>query len=404
MSRNITSPTNKYCTGCGACSVNCPVGAIAIAENLDGFYEPMLDSSKCINCGACQKVCYKYQSTTELPQLTHKECFAIHSTNNDTHQSTTSGGFAYELSRWGVNNGYSIVGVIYDYTINKARTIIINDLANLESLKGSKYIQSYTEEAFKDIITQAKADIHNRFICIGTPCQIFGLRRLIDSNNIQNEFILVDLFCHGVPSYLVWDKYIKYQKDRLGQIKNVNFRCKENGWHQYSIKIIGEKKTYSNYAYNDIFYRYFFDNVALNKSCYTCSLRKSSVASDIRIGDFLGGAYEDREDGISAAVAITEKGARIIEKLKSSKYINIVATHHVSECLKSQSTEDYPDIELRDNVITRLHERDIYQTKRWYIRQFTIKRQIYLGLKSIATLLPYKILITLRRIIRKGRK
>ena len=52
----------------------------------------------------------------------------------------------------------------------------------------------------------------------GTPCQIDSLRRYINKMKCQENFVLLDFFCHGVPSKFVWDKYIKEQQDKLGNI------------------------------------------------------------------------------------------------------------------------------------------------------------------------------------------
>ncbi len=40
------------CIACGACEMNCPVGAISMG---DGKYE--IDKEKCIECGTCASVC-----------------------------------------------------------------------------------------------------------------------------------------------------------------------------------------------------------------------------------------------------------------------------------------------------------------------------------------------------------
>ena len=394
------SPSSTPCTGCGACSATCSVSAIRVAENADGFLSPVIDNDKCVECGICQSVCYRFQSVTDLSRIDNTVCYATCSNDNNTHKSTTSGGFAYELSKWGIENGYKIVGVVYDYDTDKARTIIVDNLTDLEAFKGSKYIQSYTEEAFHNLCKLAKSNANERFICIGTPCQIFGLRKLVEKKQLHNDIIYVDLFCHGVPSYLVWEPYIKEHRLKLGHLDNVNFRYKGNGWHQYSIKITGDRGSYSDFAYNDVFYRYFFDNVALNASCFTCMFRKNLTAADIRIGDFLGSAYEYREDGISAIVTTSSKGVRIVEQLENSGKISVVGKHAAAECLKSQSTEDYNNIELRNSVIERLRKEDIHITQKWYVSRFSLKRRIYLRLKSMTTLLPYKMIIALRRLIR----
>lgn len=43
---------NGSCVSCGACSGECPVGAISEG---DGKYE--IDPEKCLGCGACEGVC-----------------------------------------------------------------------------------------------------------------------------------------------------------------------------------------------------------------------------------------------------------------------------------------------------------------------------------------------------------
>lgn len=402
MMNNILAESIRPCTGCGACSSACSTNAISIIENNEGFFSPIVDNSKCINCGSCKRVCYKYSALDRQSRTESCLCYATYSCNNHTHATTTSGGFAYEISRWGIENGYRIMGVVYDYDSHKARTIIVDNITELEKLKGSKYLQSYTEKAFKEFIDNCRINPTQKYICIGTPCQIFGLHSLSKIKGVNNKIIYVDLFCHGVPSYLVWNPYIKEQQSRLGNIKDINFRYKGNGWHNYSIGIVGSKDSYINYAYNDIFYRYFFDNVVLNTSCYTCALRKdiACCASDIRIGDFLGAAYENREDGISAAIALTDNGTECIENLISNGYIHVVKTHPISDCIKAQSTEDYNIINIRHEVINRLHKNNLLQVKKWYTRQFPQSQRLYLILKSFATLLPIGTLKRIRRTIR----
>lgn len=396
MQKNVTQHSLRSCTGCGACGAACGVGAITLGINDEGFYAPVVDTTKCVECGACQRVCYKYADLTPLPTLNSQTCYAACSSNAETHAATTSGGFAYELSKWGIESGYRVMGVAYDYSSDMARTVIIDNIADLEQLKGSKYIQSHTEEALHAFITLATSNPSQRFICFGTPCQIYGLRRLAELKRLKNEILYVDLFCHGVPSHLVWRPYIKSMRDRLGELKSVNFRYKGNGWHQYSIRIVGERGSYCNYAYNDTFYRFFFDNVALNTSCYTCKLRQRYAPSDIRIGDFLGRAYEHREDGISAAVAITANGLKAIKGLERGQRIKVVGTHTVKECLRAQSTDDYSGVELRNKVVAKLKDGDLKATKRWYVGEFSLRHRVYLHLKSLSTLLPKRCIVMLR--------
>ena len=398
--RNIKAPSERSCTGCCACYAICPSDAICIELNTDGFFEPIVDNSKCIDCGLCQKVCYKFISTeTHTTLMQDKPVYGVYSSNEQTHFKTTSGGFAFELSKWGIENGYKIVGVKYDYTLDQAKTIIISSLDDLNLLTGSKYIQSDTSDAFNELIQKAKENVDNKYICIGTPCQIFGLRQLIERRHLKNDFILVDLFCHGVPSYLAWKPYIADKRRELGDLTQVNFRYKGNGWHQYSIKLNSANKEYIQFAYCDPFYRYFFDNIVLNKSCFTCSIRKKDVAADFRLGDFLGQAYEHREDGISAVLVATPRAEEIFKKLQSKKYIVVDRKWEASVCLKSQSTQDYGNILLRNAVIDQLKENkdDYKQIQNWYYRHLPIKSRIKSILKRLVTKLPTFMIIFIRK-------
>lgn len=402
MRKNILADSRMACTGCGACVASCHKKAVTLSINEEGFYAPVVEDDLCVDCGICQKVCYRFIApTSHTCEMREKIVHGVYSTNQAVQQTTTSGGFAYELSLWGIEHGYKIMGVVYDYEKDQAKTVIINQKENLALLKGSKYIQSDTSEAFTLLLEEARKDPSQKYICIGTPCQIFGLRQLIRLLRLTNEFILVDLFCHGVPSYNVWKPYIFQKRKVLGKLDQVQFRYKGNGWHQYTIRLSGDKGAYSEFAYNDVFYRYFFDNVTLNTSCFTCALRKEYVASDLRLGDFWGEAYEYREDGVSAVLVVSEKGLSVLSSLQKENRIIEDKTWNANICLAFQSTEDYPDIELRDKVIERLAKgKSLQDVQQFYFKRLPLNKRLRSFFKRTATLLPNSVLIKIRRLAR----
>ena len=42
--------------------------------------------------------------------------------------------------------------------------------------------------------------------------------------------MLLDFFCHGVPSMLIWDKYVKWAEAKVGKLTYISWRNKFIGW------------------------------------------------------------------------------------------------------------------------------------------------------------------------------
>ncbi len=45
------------CCGCGACRCVCPVGAISMIGDEEGFEYPVVDADACIGCRKCMGAC-----------------------------------------------------------------------------------------------------------------------------------------------------------------------------------------------------------------------------------------------------------------------------------------------------------------------------------------------------------
>ncbi|MBE6802070.1 MAG: 4Fe-4S dicluster domain-containing protein [Ruminococcaceae bacterium] len=305
----------RECTGCGVCESVCPLGAIKITENTDGFYTPVIDESKCVNCGVCKKTCYKFDETFKVKSKEDFKCYSAVNKSQKELSSASSGGVSNELMRVALSEGYFVVGVAYDVKTDRAVTKIARSEDELEQFKGSKYFQSYTAEAFDEILSDKT---EQKYAIFGTPCQIYALSKVAEKNNTRHKYLFVDIFCHGCPSLKLWDKYLEYVKRKKGisDFSKINFRSKTHGWHEYCFDFFSNNKSFSSSKYNDPFHEMFFGLDAMNEACYNCVARSTVEKTDIRIGDFWGKRFDTDTKGVSAVVIASEKGKTIFEKIK----------------------------------------------------------------------------------------
>lgn len=318
---NINEKGHNSCSSCGVCVTACPHNAISFAHNADGFFEPTILSDKCTDCGICVKVCYKYLPAQDPFENTFKEksVYGAWSKNIETVKATTSGGVGYELTKHFSEKGYNICGCIFDAPNAECKHIIAKTAHDLEIIKTSKYLQSNTVEAFSEFKKGEK------YLVIGTPCQIYGLRKYIQLKKWEDNFVLVDFFCHGTPSFNLWTKYSEYIKKttNIDRLAAVNFREKnlESKWHSYAISIqdsSGYKFVKSRAFAEDLFFKFFLNESCLNDSCYQCKLRLDHCAADIRIADFWGAKYAANEWGVNLVITNTEKGEQVFSEIASA--------------------------------------------------------------------------------------
>ncbi len=53
----VLADKKEHCCGCTACYAACPVSAIEMQEDEEGFLYPVVDAALCIGCQKCLKVC-----------------------------------------------------------------------------------------------------------------------------------------------------------------------------------------------------------------------------------------------------------------------------------------------------------------------------------------------------------
>lgn len=335
METNKNVGSLKNCFGCGVCSIVCPTKIVAIKENNQGFYSPVIvDESRCIECGLCLSTCSYIddQPLNTVPE----SAYAGWSVNPIERRRSSSGGVAFVLAKQAIKCGYMFCGVKYDMQINRAIHYIGKEEKDLLPSAGSKYLPSYTSDAF------SRLNDGNKYIVFGTPCQIASLRLWIKKKKIEERFILVDFFCHGVPSLKIWDKYLKENGLLDRSLATISWRDKATGWHDswhIVVKNASKKEVYrSDSVNNDEFYQYFLGHYALNRCCLdSCKYKQYNSCADIRLGDLWGEEYKDDELGVSGILCLTKMGTDFVNACAELLYMvphnpSTVAQGQMSKC------------------------------------------------------------------------
>ena len=158
----------------------------------------------------------------------------------------------------------------------------------------------------------------------GCPCQVAGLKSYLGKE--YDNLITADLVCHGVPSHLVFEKFLKDLPDN-GQIESINFRQKKKyGWTP--TMQIHYKNGYEYYKprWECDYYKVFLSIMACRKSCGDCKFNRLPRQGDFTLADFwgVGEKYIELDDGKGTSLVLlnTNKAVCVFKALKRqiSKY------------------------------------------------------------------------------------
>jgi coenzyme F420-reducing hydrogenase beta subunit len=337
------------CYGCGVCVVSCPKGILRMDLSDNGFYVPFVDDIQaCIECGLCEKVCSYLDNDVFNIRRDNIKAYAAYNKVDCVRRESTSGGVGIEIAGELNKVGYDLCGVEYDSESRIAKHFIANDINEYQKSKGSKYIQSYTVDAFSSF------EKGKKYVVFGSPCQIDSLRRYVNIKKWDSDFFFVDFFCHGVPSYNLWTKYLEHLNNMIHISDNtrISFRDKQYGWHSFTVGVYGDNEImYSSLSSNDLFLSMFLGNYCLNSPCYDCKFRLANSSADMRIGDLWGKKYSNDNKGISGLLSITNKGDKLVNKLRDNCFI---VEEEFSTVVEGQMKGNYPHPRKYDRIMKSL--------------------------------------------------
>lgn len=308
--RHLTINPSELCTGCGACIAACPQSCITM-ENKAGFYYPTVDADRCINCGSCADVC---QINRNFGSCNKQTYFIGCVSQPQPILNSSSGGVSYAISKQFLQDNGLVCGAAYSDNMCVSH-IIVDRISDLIKLQGSKYVQSTLEYSYNKIVDFLREG--KRVLFTGTPCQVAGLRLLVPKN-LQEKLFLCDIFCGGVPSPIVFQKYVDFlQKKYKQKIHTLNFRSKKYGYRfGYLHEVQFEDGSSVVLSQSDSTYVRCIGKGFIRQSCFSCKFIGANSVSDISLGDF-SGCSKNGYYGLSSIIVNTEKGAYLLDSLRN---------------------------------------------------------------------------------------
>lgn len=401
----LDSSAIYHCTSCQMCAAVCPKTAISISLNKDGFYRPYIEESLCIDCGLCVKVCVKFDNRiieNSENDLNRTKLIAASVKDNDIIRKTTSGGLSDILAKQLIKEGYWVIGVAYDTKTNRAIHQSASSELSTDAFRGSKYIQSYSVNAFRELVNNCH---HQKYAIIGLPCQIYAIGKYLNRIKRRENCILIDLYCHGCPSMHVWTKVSDNIRHKLNcdNFCDVNWRSKKRGWGTFVLSVNGDNgKNYVSRPLHNEFFDLFFSNQVLNESCTACKLRSTLAYTDIRLGDFWGKEYNKTFRGMSAVSIVTKSGERLFDKIKDRLYVN---EKKYSTFLPYQSWSHVYKIDetLRMELLLKLQNKEfsLKQCMTLLTKRKSFRSIVMVFMKQILSYMPVQVEYKLRFFLKK---
>ena len=371
LKKNNICEKESLCCGCGSCKSVCPTRAIAVDLDTYGFYRAKVDTDKCISCGKCIKVC-PYKNSGENTGLKSAKLFSYVDSQANILKKSSSGGMGYRIAKIMFEKGYDIYGCTFDAVNHNAKHVLLKAGSSeneLSVFQGSKYTQSNFAGNLQNVL-----DSDDSIVVFGTPCQIAGIRNLLRKND---NVILVDLICHGVPSYNLYKKYLEFL-NRKGMntdgLMETVFRYKEKGWRERYIYNTDGTATYCESQDKDPYFIAFEHGFCYSQNCFECPWRDKSAA-DIRLGDYWHQKYANNNTGISMVATFTDKGLACVNEMKiNADIFKEEPINDYYECQQIKNSQ-IPVFwkELQEALIS---DKDLYDILSEYIFPFERRKKI----------------------------
>ena len=328
-----TIVSNGHCMSCGFCTVPTQLGGKAAAGQLnfdekEGIFTPQVknttDSIDFVCPGATMNMpalaLQKHGYLPDNPMLgTFREAKVLYSNNQNIREKSASGGVVFAILEHLFKEGLIDVAYVADRgeSAYGGGGRVIKSVAEFGQAHGSHYHPINFGNKLNDLFNLDKP-----FAFVGLPCHVAGLEMLKAKRPDikQNHVLSVGLFCGGINKHEGIAFYLKSFGIKWQNVKNLEYRFgKWPGNIRVEMKEDEPEKIVprirGNTRWKILRYVMAFQGYWMLKRCRNCPDQVNDFA-DIAVGDpHLKRLRDRRETGFSIALARTDLGQEIINKL-----------------------------------------------------------------------------------------
>jgi coenzyme F420-reducing hydrogenase beta subunit len=264
----------------------CPVNAIVMKEDDEGFVYPFINQDICINCHKCVKMC-PHNSDTEKYEY-NPLVYGGSNKNKEIKQDSTSGGiFSAIVEKFYTGEDCYIFGAVAHGL--KVCHEYVNDISEIGRFRKSKYAQSdmsNTYENVRKLLSNGK-----KVLFSGTPCHVAALKSFLEDQYYNENLLTVDVVCEGIPSPLLIRKQAEWlEKKYSSKVVYFDYRFKDkNRWdYQVGKYIFEDGRELRIDRWFNPFWVLWARRLMSRPSCVQCPFRTKDRVADITLGDLWG--------------------------------------------------------------------------------------------------------------------
>ena len=308
---NIENVLKKKCVGCGTCIGVCKQNALSkkYSKKL-GYYNIIIDKTKCNGCGACKHFCPTFSREDSAMLGDYLTISLMYAKNEKIRKNATSGGVVFTVVREALRSGLIDKAYMLGWSQTDCMQTKLYELDNEALLKvdnnrlySSRYISYPIGEVLKKINSEKK------YIIVGTPCQIAGIR-----NVKKNNVFLIGIACSGATSYIASELSQKHLNKEF-DANNDQYYYRGNGWSGFN-ETISNLRTNSEQHLESYFNVLFSTKIFTRKGCRFCNDQLGEKA-DISCFDFWNKDELSKDNiGKTGVIVRNELGEKLLENAK----------------------------------------------------------------------------------------